>query len=654
MVTRRGDASRRTNDRQDLDDERRARIEAEATSRRLAFVLGASQLLAKSLDLDETLGSLVRLAVPTLADLCIIDLVAPGGSLRRAAVAHADPTVASTARQTMMRYTPDPAGGHPVAEVLRTGHPVLVGDVSSELAEEPPVDSHHLSVVRELGVRSYMVVPLVARGSTIGTVMLESTSEERRFGPGDVALAEDVARSAALAIDTAQLMVEKDELVAEKEDALASARLALDRERAARRDAEMAELRLGVLAEASSVLSSALDPGVALNRLAHLVIHRLADWCAVDLLADDGRVRRVAVSSADPADLDLVGSLEVQTPREPTPGSPLDIVRHHEGPVLFRETRAEELASASHAPEGARPYRGPRLRSGVVVPLAGRVHLLGALTMAWAGSERHFDEGDLPMAADLGRRAGLALENARLYEEKRNAAETLQRALLPSEPPAVPGLTTAVRYVAATSGAEVGGDWYEVMTLADGRVGIAVGDAMGHGVEAAAVMGTVRNALRSHAWSGANPAEVVRKLDEFVSGAESAHLATVLYAAYDPSTQVLRWMNAGHPPPLLVGPGPVVQFLDGGHRTMLGLNVGGDDEGKITLPSGATLLLYTDGLIEERASSLDEGLDRLSKAAAAHSDAEPAELLDEILQPLLAHAQLEDDVAVLAARVDPS
>src|SRR5437764_485996 len=529
MVTRRGDASRRTNDRQDLDDERRARIEAEATSRRLAFVLGASQLLAKSLDLDETLGSLVRLAVPTLADLCIIDLVAPGGSLRRAAVAHADPTVASTARQTMMRYTPDPAGGHPVAEVLRTGHPVLVGDVSSELAEEPPVDSHHLSVVRELGVRSYMVVPLVARGSTIGTVMLESTSEERRFGPGDVALAEDVARSAALAI-----------------------------------------------------------------------------------------------------------------------------VRHHEGPVLFRETRAEELASASHAPEGARPYRGPRLRSGVVVPLAGRVHLLGALTMAWAGSERHFDEGDLPMAADLGRRAGLALENARLYEEKRNAAETLQRALLPSEPPAVPGLTTAVRYVAATSGAEVGGDWYEVMTLADGRVGIAVGDAMGHGVEAAAVMGTVRNALRSHAWSGANPAEVVRKLDEFVSGAESAHLATVLYAAYDPSTQVLRWMNAGHPPPLLVGPGPVVQFLDGGHRTMLGLNVGGDDEGKITLPSGATLLLYTDGLIEERASSLDEGLDRLSKAAAAHSDAEPAELLDEILQPLLAHAQLEDDVAVLAARVDPS
>ncbi len=278
-------------------------------------MLGASQLLAKSLDLDETLGSLVRLAVPTLADLCVIDLVAPGGSLRRAAVAHADPNVAPRARQILMRYTPDPAGGHAVAEVLRTGHPVLVGDVSSELAEEAPVDSHHLSVVRELGVHSYMVVPLVARGSIIGTVMLESTSEGRRFGPGDVALAEDVARSAALAIDTAQLMVEKDGLVAEKEDALASARLALDRERAARRDAEMAELRLGVLAEASSVLSSALDPGVALNRLAHLVIHRLADWCAVDLLADDGRVRRVAVSSADSADLDLVGSLEVQTPR---------------------------------------------------------------------------------------------------------------------------------------------------------------------------------------------------------------------------------------------------------------------------------------------------------------------------------------------------
>jgi serine phosphatase RsbU (regulator of sigma subunit) len=271
--------------------------------------------------------------------------------------------------------------------------------------------------------------------------------------------------------------------------------------------------------------------------------------------------------------------------------------------------------------------------------------------MAWAGSERRFDEADLPMAADLGRRAGLALENARLYQEKRNAAETLQAALLPDGLPQIPGLTTAVRYVAASSGAEVGGDWYEVMMLGDGRVGIAVGDAVGHGIEAAAIMGTVRNALRALAWSGADPGEVIQRLDEFVNGVEPTHLATVVYATFHPARRSLRWVNAGHPPPLLVGPGPSVQFLQGGHRTMIGIGLGGDEVGELVLPPGATLVFYTDGLIEDRQSSLEEGLDRLAKTAAAHFDDEPDVLLDKILQSLAAQPHLEDDVAVLAVRV---
>ncbi|HWC38647.1 MAG TPA: GAF domain-containing SpoIIE family protein phosphatase [Acidimicrobiales bacterium] len=595
-------------------------------------MLGASQLLARSLDLEETLGSLVRLAVPTLADLCVIDLVEPSGRLKRAAVAHADPAAANRAREVLMRHTPDPDGRHLVAQVLRTGRPELVADVSSEGDPDP----HHLRVVRELGIQSYMVVPLIGRGSTLGTVMLESTTPERRFGPSDVALAEDVARAAALAIHTAQL--------------LTSAETAVERERAARAEAEVAELRLGVLAEFSAALSGVLDPVAALERLVHLVIPRLADWCAVDTLDEHGRAYRVAVSPADATGRETVSPMGHQAPGEPRPGSALSVVRRELSPVLFEELSGEELA-------GPHDARGPALagsapiRSALAVPLPGRDRLLGTLTMAWVDSERQFDQADLPMAAELGRRAGLALENARLYEEKRNAAEILQHALLPGQLPDVPGLATAVRYVPATSGAEVGGDWYELMTLADGRVGIAVGDAMGHGFEAAAIMGTVRNALRSQAWSGADPVEVVRRLDDFVSGVESAHLATVLYACYEPSSRLLRWVNAGHPPPLLIGPGPSVELLEGGHRTMIGVGLGGDDVDELTIPPGATLLLYTDGLIEQRGSSLEEGLDRLAKTAATHADEEPALLLDKILQPVLAQPGIEDDIAVLAARV---
>jgi serine phosphatase RsbU (regulator of sigma subunit) len=638
------DEERSTEADQALDSERRARRAAEDTSRRLAFVLGASQLLARSLDLDETFGSLVRLAVPTLADLCIIDVVEDGGRLRRAAVAHADPDEALRAREVLMRYTPDPAGPHPVAEVLRTGVELLE-HVAPTLVEANSTDSHHQSVIRELGIRSYMVLPLVARGSTLGTVMLVSTSPERRFGPDDVAHAEDMARTAALAIDTAQL-------VAEKERALDSAQEALEREQAARAEAKLAELRLAVLAEASSALSSVLDPDVALDRLAHLVIPRLADWCAIELLDDEGVVRRVAVTDAGPAKVNQVRSLEDRRGRKPVPGSPVAIVRRERGPVLFKDTTGTELVAAAYGLDEIASSRQLRIGSALVVPLPGRDRLLGALTMAWADSKGRFDEADLPMAADLGRRAGLALENARLYEEKRNAAETLQQALLPDSLPEIPGLTTAVRYVAATSGAEVGGDWYEVIELADRRVGIAVGDAIGHGIEAAAIMGSVRNALRAHAWSVGDPAEVLRRLDEFVSEVESAHLTTVLYATFDPATRLLHWVNAGHPPPLLVGPGPVVRFLEGGHRAMIGVGLGGDSEGVMTLPPGSTLLLYTDGLIEERSSSLDVKLDELSKTAVAHFEAEPGALLDAVLEPLLARPHLEDDVALLAARVE--
>jgi serine phosphatase RsbU (regulator of sigma subunit) len=598
-------------------------------------VVGASQLLATPLDPEEALNSLVRLAVPTLAELCVIDLHTGEGQLRRAAVAHADPAIDSQIRDFLTRHPPLPEGDRPVADVLRTGRPEIGDDLS---ARWPDVASDLESI--ELGadfrLRSYLVVPLMARGSTLGTVLLASTTTERHLGADDLALAEDIARSAALALDTARLVAEKESLLA--------------LERGARADAEVAELRLGILAEVSAAMGGILEPDVALSHLANLVVSRLADWCSVDILDEDGDVRRVAVAHRDPAKAEMAGALNQDAWERPSPDAPVAVVRQAGGPVLLGETMRASITAGQ--PFDTFDDGGLRIRTGLVVPLTGRDAVLGALTMAWDESDRRFDEADLPMAADLGRRAGLAVENARLYQQQHSVAVTLQHALLPTGLPKLPGLTAAVRYVAATTGADVGGDWYDVMKLADGRIGLAVGDAIGHSAEAAAMMGTIRNVLRAYAWSGADPADVLSHLDEFLGEADSAHLATLVYAQYDPATRAFRWANAGHPPPLLVGPGSMTQFLEGGHRTMIG--VGFDSHGQadeITAPDGATLVLYTDGLIEERSASLSDGLDRLLKVAAAHYDADPDTLLDEILGSLLVRDRLDDDVAVLAVRI---
>src|SRR5205085_10897696 len=281
-----------------LKEERGARAKAEDVSRRLAFVVGASQLLATHLDPEGALDSLVRLAVPTLAELCVIDLQAGGGQLRRAAVAHADPTIDAQIGEFLLQHPPFPEGDRPVADVLRTGQPEIGDDLSARWPDVAS-DLESLGLPDDFRLRSYLVVPLVARGSTLGTVLLASTTDGRRLGPDDLALAEDIARSAALALDTARL-------VADKEDLLAL-------ERGARADAELAELRLGVLAEASSVMGGVLEPDVALSRLARLVIPRLADWCAIDLLDEDGAARRVTLAHRDPTRAEQVRAANEST-----------------------------------------------------------------------------------------------------------------------------------------------------------------------------------------------------------------------------------------------------------------------------------------------------------------------------------------------------
>jgi anti-sigma regulatory factor (Ser/Thr protein kinase) len=232
-------------------------------------------------------------------------------------------------------------------------------------------------------------------------------------------------------------------------------------------------------------------------------------------------------------------------------------------------------------------------------------------------------------------------------------AETLQRSLLPERLPEVAGLVAASRYLPG-EGEAIGGDWYDVVPLADGRCALAMGDVVSRGVRAASVMGQLRNALRAYALEGHAPPKVLDRLDAMTHSMEGQELATLVYAVLDPSTGSFEYSTAGHPPPLRLTADGDVALLEEGRGPPLGAVLDSVfTEATGTLAPGETLLLYTDGLVERRDMWIDEGLERLIGEARRRADSEPDELLEHLLATLVAGDRGEDDVALLAVRADP-
>ena len=244
----------------------------------------------------------------------------------------------------------------------------------------------------------------------------------------------------------------------------------------------------------------------------------------------------------------------------------------------------------------------------------------------------------------------LSHEEARAQREHQ-IAETLQRSLLPDRLPDVPAVALAARYVPATADVQVGGDWYDVVQLPGGLIGLAIGDVAGHGLPAAATMVQVRMALRAYALQDPSPPAVMRGVHQLVSQLPVPEMVTLTYLVFDPATRRLRWSNAGHPPALTVVDG-VGTFLAGALSPPVGVTADSTfTEASAELPPGATLLLYTDGLIERRGVSLTDGLGRLEReAAAAPTDDGLEALCDRLLRIFLDEEHIEDDVAILAMR----
>ncbi len=390
---------------------------------------------------------------------------------------------------------------------------------------------------------------------------------------------------------------------------------------------------MALIARASDLLAGSLEAEDAVRSFARLVVPVLADWSVVSLVGDDGRLVDVDWWHHEPAKRDWVGVFAAHRfeGRHESEGS-LEALRSGEPFVSNVDTldyalqvlRSDLAKEAVHALD---------LRSVGVFPLAIDERVVGLITLARDGNRAPFSPEEVDAAADLSRRASRTLANARTFSRERELSEQLQRSML-TEPVAPEDVEVAVRYLAASQAAQVGGDWYDAFPQPDGDPVIVVGDVVGHDTLAATVMGQLRSILRGISTaSGGGPADLLRDLDRALVTLQMPTNATVLVARLerdpDAAGRVLTWSNAGHPPPIMVDDRGRARSL-GSHDTLLGVVADIERHEESTRFSPAhTLLMYSDGLVERRDEDIDAGIERLARAAeareppAARGDARP-------------------------------
>jgi len=405
---------------------------------------------------------------------------------------------------------------------------------------------------------------------------------------------------------------------------------------------------LSFLSDASIELASSLDYRQTLSRVAQLAVPAIADWCAVSILGDD-ELDTVAVAHIDPEKVAWAWELQARYPTnidDPT-GAPA-VVRSGVSEI-HRQITDEHLIAGARDAEHLRLARELDVRSAMIVPLRARGRALGAITMLRTVSGRPYEATDLAVAEDLGRRAGVAIDNARLHSLSEDVSRQLQRAVLPGQLQAIEGCEIATYYNAGGT-AEVGGDFYDAIALEDGRMAVFIGDVMGHGLAAAASMAQMRAAIRAYVVTDPTPQVVVTKLDNMAARYAMNQLVTLVYGLVDLERGEFELVNAGHYPPLLVSSDGTTHFAQTTPEPPIGTRDVTRTSSIWMLNHGDTVLLYTDGLVERRDEVIDVGLDRLLVAAHVMG----SEMLGAGLAEML--AQLDDktgddDVTALAFRI---
>jgi PAS domain S-box-containing protein len=560
---------------------------------------------------EQRCGRLARLMVEMrLADLCTVRRVDDDGRLVPCGVAAIDPE----AQAALVGVGETPWG----RQIVATRRVMLVNDTVMDWPGEAGLtDSERAEPARRVAVHSGFGVPLTARGRVLGVLGLGRRADSPPFTADDQKLVEEVAARAGLALDNAVLLAEERATAA----------------------------RLAVLQQATAELSAAITPGqVASAVRAHVgeLLHP----------------RQIAVFELDVAAQTLTALALTDTDTDAK--SQWATVGLHTSVPVAAAVRAqqavwlEDVSELHDDPAMAEVMTGRGLGAVYALPLVAGGQPVGALGVGFTQPRRLSPDERAALLA-LAEQCAQALDRARLYRTEHRIAETLQRSLLPQQLPQLQRLALAARYLPGAEGVQAGGDWYDVIELDSHRIAITVGDVVGQGPAAAAVMGQLRTVLTGALWQGRTPAAALELLDEFAAWIPGARASTAACLILDWSTGHVCWARAGHPPPLLVVNGEP-RYLDGqGHGPVLG--VAGRPpftEGVAVIGAGATLILYTDGLVERRGEVVDEGLARLATAATRHATATPNALLDHLVQDMVEQGTYSDDVAVIAARLLPA
>jgi len=401
-----------------------------------------------------------------------------------------------------------------------------------------------------------------------------------------------------------------------------------EHERQALRDAETGRERLSLLSEVTKLLSSSLDPTTVTERTMSLVVGRLADACVVQVPGESG-LQCLHVQGADAFSVEAAARL-----------FPAD-------DVPFDCDAPEAIAYRTGRPQLA-PFAAADT-STLAIPLTAMGEVFGVMTFINTPG-RQFEPDDISLAAEVASRAGVALSNATRFQREHVVAEVLQRAVLPDSLPTVAGLHFDAEYRAGAAGTYVGGDWYDVFQLDGEHIVFSVGDVMGKGAAAAALMGQVRSAVRAYAVTGQSPAEILSSLDRLFDVMVDDRVVTVVVGIINPTTGAVVLSNAGHPPPLVVRAEGTASYAATQSSLLIAAGLGGPvrPSQELFLHPGDTLVMYSDGLLERRGELVTVGMERLAEVATVIAaegwPAEPA----AVLATLLSDDESADDVVVLS------
>ncbi len=469
--------------------------------------------------------------------------------------------------------------------------------------------------VRKLGIRSSLRTPVVISGASELVLSISWQAVVSEPDPATIAVVRRFADQAALALEQAE-------------------RRRAEAEAARRADATR---RLQEVTAALSVATTTLDVS---NTCLEKALDSVGAEAGFVVLTGPAGTRVVElVASSGYADDELEAwrtfDLDAQVPFAHAIAS---------GRPIWALS-SDEMAPFADVQETS-------AKGWIALPLATRQGVRGALQVSLR-SPRTFAEEERAWLQSMVSQCGQALERASQYEAEQTIAETLQRSVLPSSLPRVEGVELAARYLPGSTQLDVGGDWFDALQLPDGKLGLVVGDVVGKGVQAAASMAQLRNAIRAFSVERLKPSSVLARLNRLADEFLDTSFATLAYMALEPHTGTCRLSSAGHPPPAIAYPDGRVELVENGRGLPLGTGIRTSyRQETLELPAGSVVVLYTDGLVERRGRSIDEGLDAL-RSAIADAPKDPDRLLEHILEHVVGNDERGDDIALLAARVLP-